>query len=148
MVLDTLSSASRYSALHGSFAAAFAFLRMLDPATLEPGKYVIDGENVYASVSLGPGKKESDAQLEAHRTYIDVQYVVRGTERMGWRDRKECSHESVPYNAKTDVEFFADKPTTWVTVHPGSFVIFFPSDAHAPMVSADTILKVVVKIRA
>ena len=148
MVLDTLSSATRYTSLHRSFDAAFAFLRTLDPATLEPGTYTIDGENVYASVSLGSGKKESDAQLEAHRTYIDVQYVVRGTEHMGWRHLNECTHVSVPYNATADVEFFADAPATWVTVHPGSFVIFFPADAHAPMVSADTILKVVVKIRA
>ena len=147
MVLDTLSSATRYTPLHRSFAAAFAFLRTLDPATIAPGKYNIDGENVYASVSLGPGKEESDAQLEAHRTYIDVQYVVRGTERMGWRHLDGCTHVSVPYDATADVEFFADAPATWVTVHPGSFVIFFPADAHAPMVSTDTIFKIVVKVQ-
>lgn len=147
MILDALSSAHHYTSLHSSFAAAFAFLRMLDPATLEPGKYVIDGDHVFASVSLGPGKKEADALLEAHRTYIDVQYVVRGTERMGWRPRHECTQVSIPYDPAKDIEFLTDAPATWLTVHPGSFVVFFPSDAHAPMVSADTILKVVVKIR-
>jgi YhcH/YjgK/YiaL family protein len=147
MVLDTLSSAGQYTALHDAFAAAFGFLRMVDPVTLEPGKYMIDGENVYASVSLGPGKKEADARLETHRKHIDVQYVVRGTERMGWRYARECSSVLTPYEARSDVEFYADEPSTWVTVHPGSFVIFYPSDAHAPMVSAGELLKVVVKVR-
>jgi YhcH/YjgK/YiaL family protein len=147
MVLDTLSAAGLYVSLHDAFGAAFGFLRMLDPATLEPGKYTIDGEKVYASVSLGPGKKEADARLETHRTHIDVQYVVRGTERMGWRPLKECSRVLTPYDTRSDIAFYADAPSTWVTVHPGSFVIFYPSDAHAPMVSADEILKVVVKIR-
>ncbi len=147
MILDALSSAGHYTSLHRSFASAFAFLRTLDPSTLEPGKEVIDGDHVFASVSLGPGKPEADALLEAHRSYIDVQYVVRGTERMGWRHRNECTHVSIPYDHAKDIEFLADAPATWVTVHPGSFVIFFPSDAHAPMVSEDTILKVVVKIR-
>jgi len=147
MVLDTLSSAGQYSSLHPSFASAFAFLRMVDPATLEPGKFTIDGDSVYASVSLGPGKGESEARLEAHRRYIDIQYVVRGDERMGWRHLTDCHHIMVPYETKTDVEFYEDRPATWVDVPPGTFVIFFPSDAHAPMVSADPILKVVVKVR-
>jgi biofilm protein TabA len=147
MILDSLGSAAQYAALHRSFASAFAFLRMIDPASLEPGKYTIEGDDVYASVSLGPGKKQSEAVLEAHRRYIDIQYIVRGEERMGWRQLKECQTIRKPYDTKADVEFFGDHPSVWVDVHPGNFVVFFPSDAHAPMVSADQILKVVVKVR-
>jgi biofilm protein TabA len=147
MILDSLGSSGHYAALHRSFASAFSFLRMIDPASLEPGKYTIEGDDVYASVSLGPGKKQSEAVLEAHRRYIDIQYVVRGEERMGWRHLKECQGMQKPYDAKADVEFYGDHPSVWVDVRPGNFVVFFPSDAHAPMISADQILKVVVKVR-
>ncbi len=147
MILDTLSSAQQYTALHPAFASAFAFLRMLDPATVEPGKFTIDGDDVYASVSLGPGKPEGEARLEAHRRYIDIQYVVRGHERMGWRPLADCARVTQPYDPKSDLEFFGETPVTWVDVRPGDFTVFFPSDAHAPMVSTEQILKVVVKVR-
>jgi YhcH/YjgK/YiaL family protein len=147
MILDTLSSADQYASLHPSLPAAFAFLRAIDPATLEPGRYAIEADDVYAAVSLGPGKKDSEARLEAHRRYFDVQYVVRGDERMGWKHLKDCQSLTSPYDDPDDIEFFADRPATWVDVRQGSFIVFFPSDAHAPMVSAGQILKVVVKIR-
>jgi energy-dependent translational throttle protein EttA len=45
-----------------------------------------------------------------------------------------------------DIRFFNDAPSSWIATPPGSFCLFFPEDAHAPLVSAGRIRKVVVKI--
>jgi YhcH/YjgK/YiaL family protein len=50
------------------------------------------------------------------------------------------------YDADKDIGFFKDQPDSWTPVPPGSFVIFFPQDAHAPLVSSGELHKVVLKI--
>jgi biofilm protein TabA len=147
MILDALECADRYTEMHPSFAAAFAFLRSIRGRTLTPGRHEIDGDRVFALISADQGKSAADARLEAHRKHIDIQYVVSGRENMGWRNADECGEILKAFNSETDIMFFADDPAVWVTVPPGSFAIFFPSDAHAPMVSGDLISKVVVKVR-
>jgi biofilm protein TabA len=147
MILDVLECADRYTDLHPFFAAGFAFLRSVRGIALTPGKHEIDGDRIFALASSDQGKAIGDARLEAHRRYIDIQYVISGRESMGWRNADECGEILKVYNPETDIMFFADDPALWVTVPPGAFVIFFPLDAHAPMVSTDLVSKVVVKIR-
>ena len=37
-------------------------------------------------------------------------------------------------------------PDNYVTVLPGEFVVFFPDDAHAPMIGTGVVHKVVIKV--
>jgi beta-galactosidase beta subunit len=50
------------------------------------------------------------------------------------------------YDADKDIMFFKDPPDNWTPVPAGSFVIFFPQDAHAPLVSSGELHKAVLKI--
>jgi YhcH/YjgK/YiaL family protein len=50
------------------------------------------------------------------------------------------------YDAARDIQFFSDAPSSWIATPPGSLCVFFPDDAHAPLVSAGMIRKVVVKV--
>jgi biofilm protein TabA len=145
-VMDRLENAAQYTALHPAFAKAFAFLRRPDLAALEPGKHLIDGEKVFCTIAKGAGKKKEEARLEAHRKYIDIQYVVAGADEIGWRPTAACQELDQSYDAASDIMFFKDKPEAWLKVTPKSFVIFFPKDAHAPMISDGPLHKVVVKI--
>jgi biofilm protein TabA len=45
-----------------------------------------------------------------------------------------------------DVQFFLDKPDSWITIPPGRFGIIFPEDAHAPQAADGVIHKVVIKV--
>jgi YhcH/YjgK/YiaL family protein len=143
---DRLENAEHYFDKHPAFAAAFAFLRQPSLAELAPGRYDIDGEKLFCMIQKAKGRSRADAKLEAHRAYIDIQYVIDGTEEMGWRRTATCTQVDQAYDSAKDVGFFADDPETWTTLPPGSFVIFFPEDAHAPMVSNGEIHKAVVKI--
>jgi len=146
MILARLEEADRYAGLHSGFAKAFAFLRRSHLPQLAPGRHEIDGDRVYAMVIQAPGRARDAAKLEAHRKYIDVQYAVAGTDEMGWKSTPACTRRESDYDVEKEVEFFADPPTAWVAVPPGHFVIFFPDDAHAPMVAEGNLHKVVVKV--
>ncbi len=146
MILARLEEADRYASLTPGFAQALAFLRRPDLGQLAPGRYEIDGTRVYAAVMQAPGKTRDAARMEAHRKYIDIQYVISGTDEMGWKSKAACLQPQGEYDPAKEVEFFADAPEAWVAVPPGHLAIFFLEDAHAPMVSAGDLHKVVVKV--
>ncbi len=148
MILDAIQQADRYLSLNGGFAAAFAFLRRADLLELPVGRYEIDGDKVYALVQRQPGRKADAGKLEAHRKYIDIQVVLDGIDTMGWRPTAGCTGVAMPYSAEKDVMLFTDQPTAWAAVGAREFAIFFPEDAHLPLISDGELHKVVLKVQA
>lgn len=147
MILDAISQADRYVGLNAGFAAAFAFLRRADLKEMPVGRYEIDGDKVYALVQRQPGRKPEAGKLEAHKKYIDVQVVLAGVDTMGWRSTPTCQAVAMPYSEDKDAMLFADAPTAWTAVGPSEFAIFFPEDAHLPMISDGELHKVVLKVQ-
>ena len=146
MILDVLENARRYLDLHKGFAKAIDFLSRPDLKDLPVARYEIDGDRVYAMVSREPGRRKEDALLETHEKYIDIQLVLNGTDEMGWKPKSLCQQPSGAYDPATDMQFFADEPDAWLTTKSGAFVIFFPEDAHMPLISTGQLHKVVVKV--
>ncbi len=146
MILDELSAAGRYAPLHAGFADAFQFLTGTALDRLPVGKHEIDGERLFVLISHDPGRGRQASKLESHRKYIDIQYVVRGVDEMGWRPLADCRQVQTPYDAPRDLGFFADQPATWIRVSAGQFVIFWPDDAHAPLSGQGELIKAVVKV--
>lgn len=146
MILDVLENAHRYLTLHQGFARAFAFLGRPDLKELPVDTYAIDGKRVFAMVAREPGGKKEDSLLETHERYIDIQLVLAGTDTMGWSPKSWCKRPSALYDPETDLQFFLDEPAVWLPTPGGAFVIFFPEDAHMPLISSGQIHKVVVKI--
>jgi YhcH/YjgK/YiaL family protein len=146
MILDVLENAHGYLALNKGFAKAVEFLLRPDLHELPVERYKIDGDRVYAMVAKEPGRKKEDALLETHEQYIDIQLVLAGTDEMGWKPKLSCQQPSGAYDQEEDIQFFTDEPDAWVPVGPGAFVVFFPEDAHLPLISAGQLHKVVVKV--
>ena len=146
MIIDTLENAHRYFPLNKGFQKAIEFLLRPDLNELSVDKYEIDGDRVYAMVAKNPGRKKEDALLEIHKEYIDIQLVLKGTDEMGWRSITSCKHPSGEYNKKSDILFYEDEPIAWLPVESGFFVIFFPEDAHMPLISSSQLHKVIVKV--
>ena len=146
MILDRLENAQRYVALHPDFAKAFTFLRQPRLESLPLEKIEIDGVRVYAMVSKSAARGRDAAKLEAHRKYIDIQYVISGVDEMGWKTKSTCRKPDTPYNAEKDFELFSDPADAWVAVGPGAFAVFFPEDAHAPLIGKGELHKIVIKV--
>jgi YhcH/YjgK/YiaL family protein len=147
MHLDTLENVRQYYRLHSGFEAAFRFLKQSDLSALAPGRHDIDGENVFASVFHGKGRGANGSPLEAHRKYIDIQCVVRGVDTIGIRPLQACAEPRGGYDREKDIIFFSDEPENRISVPAGSFVIFYPEDAHAPLTGEGELMKVVVKVK-
>ena len=146
IIIDKLQNAEDYYHMHPAFEKAFAFLRQDSLAKLPAERYEIDGDRLFCMISKGPGRSRAEAKLEAHRKYIDIQYVIAGTDEMGFKPTADCRLIDTSYDADKDIGFFNDQPDSWTPVPAGSFVIFFPQDAHAPLVSSGEIHKAVLKI--
>ena len=75
--------AKQYSINKIYWDKAFAFLKDHDLVKLAKGKYPIDGDNVFASVTEDSTKNLEKTNWESHRKYIDIQYVINGEELIG-----------------------------------------------------------------
>jgi biofilm protein TabA len=146
MITDQLSRAEKYYDMHPAFKKAFKYLLETDLSKLPLGRNDIDGDKMFCVVSRGPRRRRNEAKLEAHRKYIDIHYTISGIDEIGWKPTAACREVDTNYNEDNDIEFFKDQPQTWIKVPAGSFAIFFPQDAHAPMVGDSEIHKVVLKI--
>ncbi len=146
MILDTLANADRYAALHPLFSQAFDYMRNNDLNSLANGRHAIHGEQLFAIVERVQARELEVAQLECHRQYIDIQLVLAGVDTMGWLPLAQCLEPVSAFNTDYDIQFFKDATNTWVTTPTGSFCIFFPDDAHAPLVGTGNIHKIVFKL--
>jgi YhcH/YjgK/YiaL family protein len=146
MILDEVSRLSQYSALSAGVAQAAGFLAQAGLSDWPDGSYAIDGSAVYAIISRGQGKGVDEAVLEVHKRYIDIQVVLQGEELQGWKSRLSCRHPLQDYDPNRDCRFFADPPDVWFKIRAGQFSLFFPEDAHAPMISPGLVHKVVIKV--
>lgn len=130
--------------------SAFTFLKNNDLASLEAKRHDLDGDNLFVSITDYNTKNEEDANYEAHRKYIDIQYVVSGAEMIDITPLSLKDSVYQAYDDTKDIEFFSVKEGKAFKADPELFFIFFPEDAHKPGLKIDTIApvrKVVVKVR-
>jgi YhcH/YjgK/YiaL family protein len=129
---------------------AFTFLKSNDLMKLEIKRYEIDGDNAYAPVSEYMTKEPEAAKFEAHRKYIDIQYIIDGEEQMGLAPLSKQKTILTPYDATKDVEFSTVTDSSLYVATPNNFFIFFPSDVHRPSVKvteSSHVKKIVVKVK-
>ena len=149
MIFDNLENKKQYYSLGEKIKKGFGFLINSDLKNLADGKYQIDGDLIFANIQTLNTKPMQEARWEAHRKYIDIQYVISGKEKMGYGVLKDFNKTVIPYDDNKDIVFLEGKNYNFVDVHEGNFVIFYPNDVHAPMLSvenSETIKKVIVKI--
>jgi biofilm protein TabA len=146
--VDKVEFAKQYTANKAAWDKAFAYFRDTNLEELPVGKYPIDGDNVTAAVTDNPTKEYADTKWESHRKYIDMQYVVRGAEKMG-QVPLAAATVTKPYDEARDVANYSAEGPQY-EAKPGTIYIFFPQDVHRPNIKApgfDKDKKVVVKVR-
>lgn len=146
MILSNISHADRYATLHPLFPRAFEYIRNTDLRALAPGRHAIIGDNLFVIVEQVDGRTRAEARLECHRRYIDIQLVLEGTDEMGWKPLADCKQPIGDFNTERDIRFFHDAADSWISTPANAFCIFFPEDAHAPLVSTGKIHKLIFKI--
>jgi|688.fasta_scaffold547414_2 YhcH/YjgK/YiaL family protein len=149
MIIDRLKNAKIYHGLGENLKKALDFLAANDFSAMESGRHDIDGDRVFALIQRYETKPREHGLWEAHRRYIDVQYVVSGIEMLG-STHIDGLTQTQPYSEEKDCSLFAGSGD-FATARAGDFLIFFPEDAHMPCLAHDQpapVLKVVVKALA
>lgn len=130
-----------------AWEAAFAFLNEKDLENIELGRYDLS-DGVYVNVEEYTTK--DSASFEAHRKYIDIQYLAKGKEYIYVSPYEpEKQTEITPYDETKDIEFFDKNDYKKQLLTSDNFLVFFPSDGHKPCMKVDEneqVKKVVVKI--
>ncbi|MFA5784125.1 MAG: YhcH/YjgK/YiaL family protein [Phycisphaerae bacterium] len=138
------------SVVNASFAKAFEILKDKSLATKQDGKYPVDGENIYYTIQRYTTKPMDEGRLEAHRKYIDIQFLLEGEELLGYMPL-EGLKVSQEYDCQKDIAFYqTPAEMTQIKLEPGLFCILFPQDAHLPGCSfnqAAEVKKIVIKIK-
>jgi len=149
MIVDQLERAAQYRGLNARIDRALEYLQSTDFASMEPGKYELDGENLYVMVQCYTSKTAAEWSLfEAHRKYIDVQYVVDGNEQIGYADLASLAVEKAYDEQKDAILLKGDGD--FIAARPGTFFILWPEDAHLPgraPVAPQPMKKVVIKVK-
>jgi len=147
--IDKTEFARQYHANKAYWDKAFSFLKEHDLNTMAAGKYPIDGTNVFATITADPSKDFDKTQWESHRKYIDLQCIIAGDERMGKYPFTQLT-VTKPYDETRDVANYSGDGKVY-DVPAGTFMIFFPSDAHRPNITPGgnkVVKKIVIKVLA
>lgn len=130
-----------------NYAKALEYIRTTDLNSLEPGKHLIDGDNLFVNIVDSQMKTPEQARLEVHDKYIDIQVPLSKSETFGVKPRSECKEPDGEFNSEKDILFFKDKDWKTVTVEPGKAITFDTATAHAPLIGEGTIHKAIFKVK-
>lgn len=138
MVLDNGKNLALYKSMISSMDIIENFIKEHKASPKENGTYFLDGADgskLRANISNYETKSAEGSYLEAHKKYIDIQYIADGEENIGWANINDSFKPTAEFDNDKDIGFFYDECESWITVKKDSFVILFPEDAHMPCIS-------------
>ena len=148
MIYDTLEHLDAYRGVHPGVMRGLELLRDTDFSQWEDGRHEIDGERLFVLLQSYETKLENDTP-EAHKKYIDIQYLLSGQELMGVGPLEEMTEE-VEARPEGDIWFYHG-PLSELLLSGSRFTALWPGDAHAPCIAVDQksvpCRKCVVKVR-
>jgi len=149
MISDTIKNKNLYGGISSRIKTALEHLATTDFTNIEPGRYELDGDNLFVLVQKYDTLPKDQGKWECHRKYIDIQYIAEGIEQIGFSNISNMKI-TTDYNPEKDVAFLSGDGDV-VTLTKGSYGIFFPDDAHKPKLAPENkpgpVKKVVVKIK-
>ena len=130
---------------------ALEYLAATDFSKVADGRYVLDGEKMYANVENYTTADRSTKKPEAHNKYIDVQHLGKGTEKIYFAQRTADVKVVEDYAEERDLLFFENiEEKDYVVLSAGDFAVLFPWELHRPGCNAENepsaVQKIVVKI--
>lgn len=146
MITGSIRNSSRYLGPNLYLDKAFDFILKTNFSKLSPGKIEIDDE-MYGII-IRPGTcVNTNSKLEVHRKYLDLHYVITGSEVFGCMNIDECLEPEGVFNEREDFQLFQDITFNKLVLNAGHFVVFYPEDAHVPSLSTRELAKIVIKVK-
>ena len=147
MIIDNLENNEKYKIIHPLFEKAFTFLKKENLNQLPEGKLEIVGDDLFAIISKPGTSAEAIPKLEAHKKYIDIHYIIDGTELFGWKNLDDCKQVEGEFDFEKDYVLYNDQDFTNLLLKKNNFLVVYPEDAHSPGIKTEQLHKVVLKIK-
>ncbi|HIU64339.1 MAG TPA: YhcH/YjgK/YiaL family protein [Candidatus Avacidaminococcus intestinavium] len=132
---------------------ALAYLRDTDFSHLSDGEYEVEGREIYASVQTYETAARELKQPEAHKKYIDIQFLLKGKECIGLSPLLKSSKIVEDYSVERDLLFYENVDAERsITLKSGDLMIIFPWELHCPGCNTEsgvnTVRKIVIKVKS
>lgn len=150
MIVDRLENAELYEAIFSKLTRGLELLNDKSLADKPDGKYEAEGQEIYYIVQRYLTRSLEEGRLEAHRKYIDIQFIAAGEETFGYAPLGDLK-EKAEYDDQKDVAFYdVPKDIAMTKLSAGMFAVFFPQDVHMPCLRSGgpgNVTKIVVKVK-
>jgi biofilm protein TabA len=150
MIVDLIANLSLYHSVHKAIAWIADYITTHDVSKLPLGKSRLhDGIDLIREDY--PSKPAESCQFEAHENYADLQWVLSGTEAIGYANKANTAYTvTQAYQSDKDVEKQSVEQYSTIILHAHQFAIVFPGELHMPKIAvgdSQPIQKAVFKIR-
>lgn len=149
MIYDKIDNWELYAGISEGLRLGLEYLKNVSP-DVELGVHELS-PRVKAIVSDYTTKEENENGYEAHREWIDIQYLLKGSEKICCL-LLEYLKETKAYDASKDTAFYEEAGVAGqeMLVGNGYFAVSFPQDGHEPGLCAgvcEAVKKVMVKVK-
>lgn len=153
MIIGRLSDVTAQKSIFPAVVVrAIEALQELDLLTMEPGRYELEGDQLFLLIQDVETRTFDESKSEVHGKYADIQMPLTASERYGYAlpqiglaAIEDClESKDFAFYKKVDNEFF-------MTIEPGTFVLFIPGELHRSCLSVGektTLRKAVIKIHS
>ena len=148
MIIDKIENLKNYAQVNPLFPKVVQFILQHDLDAMEPGKYEIEGKDLFVNIQMAKGRTPEAAVIETHNKMIDIQIPLSDAETFGYTQRDLLPEAE--YNEEKDITKIPDLTAdSYLTCQPGMMAIFFPQDGHAPCIAGvPEIKKAIFKVKA
>jgi len=149
MIVDKIENASLYSSICRQITTALEILNSKEISNAAEGKHEVEGSKLFYLVQKYSTKPRNEGQFEAHKKYLDIQFVLDGQESIFVENISVCKLASA-YNENDDAAMY-DVPKSFseIRMSKGMFCILFPQDGHLPCrtsINESKVHKIVFKV--
>ena len=127
MIVCPWKDIARYAPVIPGLEEAVAAVAALE--SYEPRTVALSGANKIL-VQQGTTKAAEGQLLEAHREFLDIQYIVKGGETVGWAPVEKLTL-SGEFNTAKDKGMY-EGHCDFMDIAEGYCYVVFPEDAHMP----------------
>lgn len=133
MILDKIGNIKNYLGISTNMDTAINYMINNSFSDLEVGRHEIDGDSVFVLIQEYETKNIEEGKIESHKKYIDIQYVIEGSELIGYAPIEDLNVIK-EYDDNNDFMLFDGEFETH-RIEKGRFAVYFPHDGHMPTVN-------------
>ncbi len=149
MITDHISNYDLYKGINEKVDQAIAYIKNTNFENLVKNTYKVDGEELFFNLLEYETKDAEDRFWESHKKYIDLHYILEGTEFIGY-EQFERMNIKEEYNTADDYYLLEGSLHSKVRLQKGDFMICFPNDVHMTAIKVDEpekVRKIVFKVK-